>query len=125
MNIIKSNLEILPDIDMLVRVYRNQSEEYKEGEQICSEVLFKNYLDKEHRRFTAWLPRGAVNSIVSTLNEFSNNDWKVQIKNELEDTVGVLTSCRVNFDNSKEWLNLSIKLDNNISTTFVTKQNQI
>ena len=110
MNIIKSNLEILPDIDMLVRVYRNQSEEYKEGEQICSEVLFKNYLDKEHRRFTAWLPRGAVNSIVSTLNEFSNNDWKVQIKNELEDTVGVLNSCRVNFDNSKEWLNLDKKI---------------
>lgn len=106
MTIIKKDFTYDDDIDVLIRVYDNQSSTFDEKEQICSEVLFKPYLNKEHERFTSWLPRGAVNAIVQVLNSLKDNDLKIQISNELPNNVGVLTSCRENFDNSLEWKNL-------------------
>lgn len=104
MEIIKKDFIYLDNIDILVRVYENQDfENTDENKQICSEILFKKYLGKEHIRATSWLPRGAVVFIVKTLNELGKNDYTVQISNELEDNIGVLTSCRDNFDNSLEW----------------------
>lgn len=110
MKIIKKDYEYLKDIDVLIRVYENQSRNYDEKDQICSEILFKEHTRQNHLQFTSWLPRGAVNAIVSNLNKFSNEKWKVQLSNELTDKIGVLTSCRENFDRSMEWDNLSKKI---------------
>lgn len=94
-------------IDILCRVYANQNEEYwrnererDERKQICAEVLFANHMPYEHRRATAWLPRGAANFIVGELVEFVNTDYKVAICNELKDNIGVLTSCFDNFEHA-------------------------
>jgi len=112
MKIIKKDYEYLKDIDVLIRVYENQSRNCDEKDQICSEILFKEHTGQDHLRFTSWLPRGAVNAIVSNLNKFSKKKWKAQLSNELTDKVGVLTSCRENFDISMEWdsLDKSIKI---------------
>lgn len=103
MKIVKKDYEYLKDIDVLIRVYENQSETHGEKDQICSEILFKEHTGQNHLRFTSWLPRGAVNAIVSNLNKFAKKKWKAQLSNELTNEVGVLTSCRENFDNSMEW----------------------
>lgn len=103
MKIIKKNYQYNEDIDVLIRVYENQSKEYNEVDQIAFEILFKPYIKQEHLRFTSRFPRGAVAAIVSVLNKFKNKDWLVQISNELPSTVGVLTSCIENFDRSLEW----------------------
>lgn len=112
MKIIKKDYEYLKDIDVLIRVYENQSKNRDEKDQICSEILFKEHTEQDHLRFTSWLPRGAVNAIVSNLNKFAKKKWKAQLSNELTDQVGVLTSCRENFDRSMEWdgLDKSIKI---------------
>jgi hypothetical protein len=113
MKIIKKDYEYLKDIDVLIRVYENQQPGIcEEKDQICSEILFKEHTGQDHLRFTSWLPRGAVNAIVSNLNKFAKKKWKAQLSNELPSEVGVLTSCRENFDNSLEWdgLDKSIKL---------------
>lgn len=112
MKIIKKDYEYLKDIDVLIRVYENQSKTRDEKDQICSEILFKEHTGQNHLRFTSWLPRGAVNAIVLNLNKFSKKKWKAQLSNELTNEVGVLTSCRENFDNSMEWegLDSSIKV---------------
>lgn len=93
------------DVDILCRVYENQNKEYwrnererDEREQIVAEVLFANHMPYEHRRATAWLPRGAANFIVGELVEFVNTDYKVAICNELKNNIGVLTSCFDNFE---------------------------
>jgi hypothetical protein len=103
MKIVKKDNVYLNDIDVLVRVYENQSGQCDERDQICSEILFKEHTNQDHMRFTSWLPRGAVRAIVFGLNKFATEKWKVQISNELADTVGVLTSCRENFERSMEW----------------------
>lgn len=104
MKIIKRDFDYLDDIDILIRVYKNQDiRNANEKEQICAEILFKKYLKREHIQATSWLPRGAVSFIVKNLNELGENSYKIQISNELVDNIGVLTSCRYNFDNSLEW----------------------
>lgn len=103
MKIIKKDNVYLKNIDVLVRVYGNQSEYCDEKDQICSEILFKEYTNQNHMRFTSWLPRGAVNAIVFNLNKFAKEKWTVQVSNELTDQIGVLTSCRDNFEKSMEW----------------------
>ena len=106
MQIIRKNYDYDQDIDVLVRVYENQNKNVPEEEQIACEVLFKPHLGIEHKRATAWLPRGAVHFVVEELNNIPNRDIKVQISNELYDNVGVLTSCSYNFDHSMEWRHL-------------------
>ena len=103
MNIVRKNHEYLSDIDVLVRVYDNQSEKHTEQEQIACEVLFKPHVGLQHQQVTSWLPRGAVHFVVGVLNQLRDRDLKVQISNELPDNVGVLTSCRENFENAREW----------------------
>jgi hypothetical protein len=103
MKIVKKDNVYLKDIDVLVRVYENQSGHCDEKDQICSEILFKEHTNQDHMRFTSWLPRGAVNAIVSSLNQFAEEKWDVQVSNELANQVGVLTSCRENFEKSMEW----------------------
>ena len=111
MKILRKNNVYDKDTDILVRVYENQDPNHGEKEQIASEVLFKEHCNHDHERFTSWLPRGAVVAIVQVLNNLPKNNYKVQISNELPNEVGVLTSCRDNFDRSKEWDNLkAIKL---------------
>jgi hypothetical protein len=102
-NIIRKNYEYLEDIDVLVRVYKNQAEEADEMEQIACEMLFKDHVGKQHERCTSWLPRGAVKFVVEELNALEDRDLKIQISNELESVVGVLTSVSYAFDNSMEW----------------------
>lgn len=109
---IKCNLSIdlnpksYDDFDILCRVYRNQNQEYwnqmekdrDETEQICSEVLFRKGINIDHQRATCWLPRGAAAFIGQELNKIKNKNYKVGIFNELDDNIGVLTSCRRNFE---------------------------
>jgi hypothetical protein len=83
--------------DILVRVYDNQDEYYKEDEQIVCEVLFK---DREPRRAKSWLPKGASNFIAGVLKPLPKEGKTIIISNELPLNVGVLTSCKLNFDNS-------------------------
>lgn len=104
MKIIHKDFEYEKDIDVLCRVYPNQDpNNTNEKEQVCADVLFKAHLKREHKRATAWLPRGAVAFIVQELNKLGKNSYKVQISNELTDNVGVLTYCRDNFKQSMEW----------------------
>lgn len=104
MEIIKENYQYRKDIDILIRVYKNQDiDNENEKEQICTEILFKNYVGLDNIFATSWLPRGAVVFIVQTLNSLNPNHYKIQISNELDDNIGVLTSCIYNFDNSLEW----------------------
>lgn len=108
MKLIKKDYEYLPNADVLVRAYKNQDENnQKESEQICSEILFKPHLKIENIRLTSWLPRGAVFGIVCALEKFANKDWNVQVSNELDNEIGVLTSCRYAFDHSVEWRSLN------------------
>ena len=106
---IKLNPKNYDGLDILCRVYENQSEEYWKDEkerdeksQICAEVLFSNTsgIDKDHQRCTCWLPRGAANFIVQEIKEFKGQGKVIGICNELSDSIGVLTSCRENFENS-------------------------
>lgn len=109
MKIIRKNYNYDKDTDILVRVYENQSSYTDEKEQIACEVLFKPYCNQESQQFTSWLPRGAVVAIVQVLNGLPKNNWKVQISNELPNTVGVLNFCIENFDKSCEWQKLNKK----------------
>lgn len=109
MKIIKQDNTYLEEADVLVRVYGNQDPDHDEKDQICAEVLFRPYLNLDHLQATSWLPRGAVAFIVQTLNEYHDKPWTVQISNELDNNIGVLTSCRANFDNSMEWQSLKAK----------------
>ncbi len=87
----------LEEADILVRVYENQQEDANEKEQCVGEILFRPKLHREHIRFTAWLPRGLVEAIKEHFATIQG-DYTVQIANELPDTIGILTSCRENFD---------------------------
>jgi len=109
MEVVFNDNQYLSDIDVLCRVYKNQSEDHPEEEQIVSEVLFKPHMDRDHKRALCWLPRGAVAHIVEILNEI-DVPCKVQISNELDDIIGVLTSCRENFSEAREWEHLKTKL---------------
>lgn len=103
------NIDLNPtnynNYDVICRVYKNQDPTYwrnektrNEQDQIAVEVLFSKKLNKEHQRATAWLPRGAANFIAQELTKIKNKNYKVGIFNELDDCIGVLTSCRRNFD---------------------------
>lgn len=81
--------------DVLIRVYNSQTEHPKEEEQIVGELLFK---DKPHQRCTAWLPKGVANFISQELIKIKNETLRIHISNELPFQVGVLTSCKQNFD---------------------------
>jgi len=86
----------LKETDILVRVYEAQCEG-SEKEQCVGEVLFRSHLDRDPIRFTAWLPRGLVSAIKHAF-ESIKGDFTVQISNELQDQIGVLSSCQENFD---------------------------
>ena len=105
----KLNIDLNPtnysNYDVICRVYRNQDPNYwrnektrNEKDQIAVEVLFSKKLNKEPQRATAWLPRGAANFIAQELLKIKNKNYKVGIFNELDDCIGVLTSCRRNFN---------------------------
>ena len=91
--------------DILCRVYENQSQSYwrsanrNENEQICAEVLFayKTFPDAENKQATAWLPIGATQFIVENIKDYIHK-YNIAVCNELPYHVGVLTSCRENFD---------------------------
>lgn len=102
----------LPDIDILVRVYESQVN-CDEKEQCCGEILFKPYLNRQHIRFTSWLPRGLVEAINLYFKDISG-DYFVQISNELPDNIGVLTSCSENFD-------IRLKNENNFGESIIIK----
>jgi hypothetical protein len=63
-------------------------------------------MGRNHERALAWLPTGAAGHMVSILNTVQGN-YKVQVSNELTDIVGVLTSCRDNFNSSRAWSELN------------------
>lgn len=86
------------DADILIRVYGNQQGNHDEKSQCVGEILFRQHLQIDHIRFTSWLPRGLVDAITEQLNYMQGKDYTVQIANELPDTIGVLTSCRDNFE---------------------------
>jgi len=86
----------LKEADILVRVYEAQGES-SEKEQCVGEVLFRSRLNRDHIRFTAWLPRGLVSAIKNAFKSIKGN-FTVQISNELPDQIGALTSCQENFD---------------------------
>ena len=112
MKIIRKDMVYRKDIDILARVYENQDvANQNEQEQICFDILFKPHLAIQHIRGTAWLPRGAVAGIVEALNIVNaegENNYLVQISNELPDDVGALTHCRQNFNQSVEWDKLDL-----------------
>ena len=91
--------------DILCRVYENQDQSYwrssnrDESKQICVEVLFarKTFPDIENERAYAWLPLGAAQFIIENIKNYICN-YNIAICNELPNQVGVLTSCRENFD---------------------------
>ena len=91
--------------DIVCRVYENQSQSYwrsrnrDEKEQICVEVLFatKTFPDIKSKGATAWLPLGAAQFMIENIKDYINN-YNIAICNELPNQVGVLTSCRENFD---------------------------
>ena len=105
---IKLNPESYEGLDILCRVYENQDKQYwedekarDEKEQICAEVLFSNTsgIEKNHQRCTCWLPRGAAKFIAQEIKEYKDTEV-IGICNELSNNIGVLTSCRENFENS-------------------------
>jgi hypothetical protein len=85
------------DAQILVRVYENQQRGCEEKEQCAGEILFRPKLGRDHIRFTSWLPRGLVEAIKTHFADI-RGDFLVQISNELPDCIGVLTSCRANFE---------------------------
>ena len=97
MRFIVQQAPYLENADILVRVYENQSRHHDEKEQCVGEILFRPKMKREHIRFTAWLPRGLVEAIKKHFSAIKG-DYTVQIANELPDNIGVLTSCRENFD---------------------------
>lgn len=120
----KLNIDLNPtnydNYDVICRAYKNQNPNYwknekirNEQDQIAVEVLFNKKLNKEHQRATAWLPRGAANFIAQELNKIKNKNYKVGIFNELDDCIGVLTSCRRNFNISINEELSNIKLSKN------------
>jgi hypothetical protein len=96
-NLIFKDDGYLPDIDILIRVYENQTSFCEDEDLFAGEVLFKPHTRDEHQRFTAPFPRGLVEGIKETLNDVKGN-WKIQVSNELPDVVRHLTSCREHFD---------------------------
>ena len=97
MQITKQRGDYLSDIDVLVRAYDNQLGTDNEKELFVGEVLFKPHMNREHERFTAPFPRGIVEGIIGVLKTI-NGKAKVQVSNEIPDTVGHLTSCAFHFD---------------------------
>lgn len=95
--------------DILCRVYENQSQSYwrsanrNENEQICVEVLFacKTFPDAENKQATCWLPIGAAQFMIENIKDYIDK-YNIAVCNELPYQVGVLTSCRENFDNAFE-----------------------
>jgi hypothetical protein len=88
------------EADVLVRVYKNQDPDHDEDDQCAAEVLYKAHLELDHERFTAWLPKGCANAIVSALKKFEDDDIVIGMANEFSNNVGVLTSVRENFESS-------------------------
>jgi hypothetical protein len=83
------------ECDILIRVYESQNPNVPESDQIVGEVLFK---DKPHIRASAWLPKGIAEFINSELLKIEDKNYNIHISNELPYQVGVLTSCKENFD---------------------------
>ena len=90
--------------DILCRVYKNQNPnfwsnpEWDEKEQISVEVLFNNKMRRKGKRGSCWLPRGAAAFIAKHIKQYKGKNKNIAICNELDDNIGVLTSCRENFD---------------------------
>jgi len=101
---IRLNPKTPQEVDIYCRVYENQDPEYwadpnrDEKQQIVAEVLYKTELNLDNVMITAWLPRGAAEGIYANIAKWKDNDKLIGISNELPDTVGILTSCRKNFD---------------------------
>ena len=91
--------------DIVCRVYENQSQSYwrsrnrDEKEQICVEVLFatKTFPGVKGKAATAWLPIGAAQFMIENIKDYIYK-YNIAVCNELPNQVGVLTSCRENFD---------------------------
>lgn len=97
MKYVMQDTPYMDNADILVRVYENQSSRSGENEQCVGEILFRPELKREHIRFTSRLPRGLIEAIKWHLKGIIG-DYIVQIANELPDNIGVLTSCRDNFN---------------------------
>ena len=90
-------------------MYENQSQSYwrsanrDENKQICVEVLFscKTFPDGENKQVYAWLPIGAAQFMIENIKDYIDKFY-FAVCNELPYQVGVLTSCRENFDNAFE-----------------------
>jgi hypothetical protein len=96
-DIIFKDGDYIPDIDILIRVYANQTSFCEDEDLFAGEVLFKPHIGYEHQRFTAPFPRGLVEGIKEVLDDVKGN-WKIQVSNELSDVVRHLTSCREHFN---------------------------
>lgn len=82
MTFIYKDYEYLPDVDVLIKVYKNQ-------EDICcfSDRLQGTITSKHGEVITihSGVSRGLANAIYRELKPFQGANWKVQISNELPD----------------------------------------
>jgi len=88
--------------DILIRVFKNQGASRREF-QITLVILFSSHLGISHVHTTCEFPVMAVRKIVEVLNDLGPNNYTVQISNELEDNIGLLTNCRRGFSNHFRW----------------------
>lgn len=113
MKLVRVENEKYDGLDILMRVYKNQNPDYwkheetrDEKEQICGEVLFSQSITEDisdcyfPNKIQAWLPRGIAYQFAVSIATLENYNVVVGVSNELDYQVGVLTSCRENFDGS-------------------------
>ena len=91
------------NLDVLMRVYKNQDLDYwaqtdrDEEKQICGDILYRGEI-RDNRQGMAWLPKGIVTMFAEELEQLKHKYITIGIFNELDDNVGELTSCRLNFE---------------------------
>ena len=101
------NPETYENLDILCRVYENQTPNYwsnvnrDEKQQICVEVLFSNRsgINDTNKRATAWLPIGAAEFMVENIKPYITTK-RIGICNELPSCVGYLLSVNSSFEDA-------------------------
>ena len=82
MNFVYKDYEYLPDVDVLIKVYKNQEDICCFSDRLQGEIISKH---GEVIKFHSGISRGLANAIYRELRPFQGKDWKVQISNELPD----------------------------------------
>ena len=62
-----------------------------------AQLAVKKFPDIENKQATAWLPLGAAQFMIENIKDYIYK-YNIAVCNELPNQVGVLTSCRENFD---------------------------